>query len=1050
MKKRLGLLLVMVLLVCGVVYAPVSLPSEESEPTEYGVRSTGLNAINVRYADNQWQVDGLKDGVRGFYAVGTQGLAHPNGFRVFTATELSFVNSFSQKTENQGVDQIRSLYQTIQDAGGVATFTLKPPGETTTNFVTTLDTVDAFSSAALAGTSITPPAYISPTEAAGQHLPSGTEYEQQYRVPTSTQPPLSSGELLTTERIAEINQDIGGNFPVSIGPGLTVVTDRPLADGSREITFSDGNTLTYQAGSGRAIQEIDGRTFIANLNAVDSNDIYTEQLFEPPTIYGEAIQPQTQADIDLVAGIQSALQFEEGQQIQILSTQLATSQTEEQRIQKLLADRIKTRDAENYDQNIANLQAGLEGVEDEEIIAQTEFLIAQLKQLRGVDEELIEGYRGQIEDLEEEIEAQQRSIAVQLESLAESYTDRRTYYDDLVTDIRDDFIDRRSTLESTYDPVQLGENLQTKTDEFNAVANIIRIRPTSLGGDPNVPENLLALRDSGNVEDLQKFNDFVNANPELYAALVALDLAELDKEDYDSALANLNDEERAKVQRTLDRREGELGDKQTALEFLTAQYLEEFGVEAFEDLPEEVKAALEKEAKERIAREAEVVIPTTPAQRQTQFEGYADTLGALLEAGGDLSLEGLSPEELAFVNLVRNDFEQRSYGELNNIYQLRQTGDYAEDIPPLIDKDGNFANIQDYLAFSGFTNREIAQLEEAWGDGEGNFREDIARQLNDQALYYDSFQTNAVTGERIIDENGDYILKGEDELTKEQQALLDKYENDDGTNPDFIEGPEIPDKLAAKIAKDKAEKKAYEASIEEIREGTFGFVFKSLGFVKEWMDAYNQFGGLARASSLFIDDDDIYGIKEEVHQAFCDSVLLGDPDCRAQAFCEVSPDHIVGGSSVIIGGKPSNMHPAAHIQGYAYPVVIEETINETTGQRKFATERLYQVTYSIRLVGDEEDSYNVHFFGPKRDVRLFPSTKPIGKGTSKNKNNPFVQYSKHRYTKVCLEFKKGILDYTGGRHRKLCTPIVSKTSVATNRVSRAADRPRQPGETANF
>jgi len=271
--------------------------------------------------------------------------------------------------------------------------------------------------------------------------------------------------------------------------------------------------------------------------------------------------------------------------------------------------------------------------------------------------------------------------------------------------------------------------------------------------------------------------------------------------------------------------------------------------------------------------------------------------------------------------------------------------------------------------------------------------------------------------------------------------------NDDGTEYELS-----PEKKAEKAAKD-AQRRQDAADITATRETpVLGLLLNGIGYMRSLIAAGNKFKGIGAVASLFIEDDDMYGIKDEVHEAFCDSVIFADESCRAQAFCEISPDHIKGGSAVLIGGAPESFRASAHIEAYVYPPYIE-TVQSPSGRESFRLERLYQVTYSVALAEDEQDSFNVLFKGPLGDNRMFTSDQSLSKGGSeaRGRSNPYIKYSRNLYEEVCLIFRSGIADYTGEKHKRLCTPIVEKTGRAPDPVQKKADeQTTQRGENPNF
>ena len=316
---------------------------------------------------------------------------------------------------------------------------------------------------------------------------------------------------------------------------------------------------------------------------------------------------------------------------------------------------------------------------------------------------------------------------------------------------------------------------------------------------------------------------------------------------------------------------------------------------------------------------------------------------------------------------------------------------------------------------------------------------------------------------------GDYPFP---DLSPDDLRLLEALQNDQGQIPDLsalagfsaktpAERQQILSDFAAATGLDEVaaarvlealEERERNADISTDRNSVImGQFYGALSIMRYLGQIQSQYGGLGRFSALFMEDDDMLGIKEEVHQAFCDSVLFGDPSCRAQAFCELTPDNFAGGN-VIIGGTAEQLSAAAHIEAFVYPPVVVENVTAQRGGR-FSAERLYQVTYSVSLPSEDNNAYNVVFKGPVKTSRMFSSSQPLGESGSarRDRKNPFLRYSTNIYSAACIEFVKKITDFSGAKHRDLCVPIIVKQGAAPPRVTETADTSTtQRGESADF
>lgn len=223
-----------------------------------------------------------------------------------------------------------------------------------------------------------------------------------------------------------------------------------------------------------------------------------------------------------------------------------------------------------------------------------------------------------------------------------------------------------------------------------------------------------------------------------------------------------------------------------------------------------------------------------------------------------------------------------------------------------------------------------------------------------------------------------------------------------------------------------------------------GEPFKPGIFVAQFLSSYDRYRGLAKLGSLFFTGDNWEEYRSQINQVFCDTILLGGTKCITSRICDTQLYAIMP-RNVFTGRTPSGERLAvAEIQGEkSLPIAAVDEQGNPYDMR------LYKTTFAITNPNPQITiTYNIQFRTDNGDIfNWHPEMQALSPGSTgyATEQNPILEYGKRDYTKVCLVFNPGIVDYNANWHGKTvkewCSPIIQYIGTATKPYPTATDSP---------
>lgn len=215
--------------------------------------------------------------------------------------------------------------------------------------------------------------------------------------------------------------------------------------------------------------------------------------------------------------------------------------------------------------------------------------------------------------------------------------------------------------------------------------------------------------------------------------------------------------------------------------------------------------------------------------------------------------------------------------------------------------------------------------------------------------------------------------------------------------------------------------------------------------ISRFQSAYSlgsKFGGWG---GLFLGDDGLDEWREAVDEKFakylgldywlsefCANQELSDWDQEGVAFMNTAG----GFSSVAAHVEATRGHPLTNATDTVY---------------------LYKITYSVKNGDYEHDpngikemEFNVVLYG-SRTVKLYAKYQELDKGDSKSisRQNPYVQYSPHLYTKICIEFEDDLPSSWQIDGKEVCKAIAAPPGTPQGYTEEKISTAGTPSESAS-